>query len=112
MNTSEVLNKAADTIQLLGWKQGPAGMDATGLPVCAMGAIGHVIGAPAHCDWFSYYEIEEHPAYAALRDYLNLIVGVEIWNDSQASAETVIATLRAAAVIEAAKESASEQVSA
>lgn len=120
METSEVLYRAADLIEQRGWTQGigfgkpdPWGHDGQG-PVCLEGAIfaaedwahGYVVGAPAY---------DRCPAYQAMWSYLGLgfretPFGLErnplfFFNDSSETTQfAVVSALRAAAVIEAAKE--------
>jgi hypothetical protein len=125
MLTSEVLYEAANLIEFRGWSRGDGWKNqAADHPVCVEGAIaaamGEVGGPGYRC-----------PAYDAVREYIGGKLLWE-WNDhlifqqdehghptytgwlgggSQQEAtelgrEVVLATLRAAAVIEAAKEAA------
>lgn len=114
MNTSEVLNKAADLIEERGWIQGPTGwIIADGGPLCLEGGIYAALGDVR--GWFRS-EIEACPAYQAVEAYVgDHFMGLWQWNDDHdRTAEQVIATLRAVALIEAAKENAEtpERVSA
>lgn len=111
--TSEVLYRAADLIEERGWGQGPGSMYAND-GVCAMGAIhlaafDRLAGERDN----SYLDVHLCPAGQALYEYL--VEGgvtdwqddtIWEWNDDQSSSEPVIAAIRAAAVIEAAKENA------
>jgi hypothetical protein len=101
MKTSEVLYGAADHIAVFGHHKG-SGAEDSGLPltqsaVCTLGAL-------------TVVEINNEGApYIAARDALRTHLGGNIvaWNDApERTAAEVIATLRAAAVIEAAKEQA------
>src|SRR5205085_1256462 len=124
MNTSEVLNRAADLIEERGWTHG-SGWDDIGGPLCLEGAIFAAAQAPVH---------SRCPAYYAVRDYLSSQILPFLWNDSlthnyvMAAIErgesltrgvqafraegaeyakgVVIAVLRAAAELEAAKDDA------
>lgn len=124
MNTSEVLNKAADLIEERGWTTGNGWhgtAEAEGL--CLEGAIqaamGVAEGSGYRCD-----------AYRAVSDYLGR-GALFLWNDQlpylpgyagyvggsrESSREhgrlTVIATLRSAALIESARERQAAEVSA
>jgi hypothetical protein len=49
-------------------------------------------------------DFESCPAFCAVQDYLDWNRNLYRWNDNQDSAQPVIATLRACAVIEAARE--------
>lgn len=102
--TSEVLNRAADLIEERGWARG-SGWPEPGrpedAPLCLEGAIQAAMGVTFG---FGF----QCPAYEAVATYLQMrpsTMGLFIWNDQRAgSADRVIATLRAAALIEAAKE--------
>jgi hypothetical protein len=113
MNTSEVLNKAADLIEERGWVQGGVnGIDdpwgLAGGPVCLEGSIVAALGLKfrsALYDCPAYNAVAQHldrkpmPADAPFHDSL------WAWNDAPArTASEVIEVLRAAAVIEAARE--------
>lgn len=109
MKTSEVLNKAADLIEERGWTQGPLGWDATG-PLCALGGIGAALDCRTIGDTYCMWELAETPEVAAVADYLGVAVGPEgggvyNWNDAPGrTAAEVVEVLRAAAIVEAAKE--------
>lgn len=122
--TSEVLNRAADLIEERGWAQGGGwfygGDEYATSPLCLEGGIMAALGL--HFDTGETDDFEECPAYVAVRSYLgaacrNAVLGVEdarlwAWNDTVAeSGEQVIATLRAVAVIEAAREQEMAEVS-
>jgi hypothetical protein len=110
MNTSEVLNQAADVLQVRGWCQAPAeggwfpDPEAT-TPVCLEGAIRIAAGT-----------VRKQEVTAVVRDYLtsrhpesiNPFSGHVIpfaWNDEDGrTAAEVIEVLRACALIEAARE--------
>lgn len=116
MNASEVLNKAADLVETRGWTVDAKGWpgyvgsteDAATSPVCIEGAIIAALGLDASVeDVISGVDL--CPAGLAVREYLN--IGQHgymfMWNDTPGrTAAEVIEVLRAAAVIEAAKESA------
>lgn len=131
MNTSEVLNRAADLIEERGWRVGPFGwpesVESTE-PLCLEGAILAALGLDiesASVDRESDVP-NTCPAGLAVREYLGLSVEVDLyeWNDGISvrvglgkvakTASDVIDVLRACALIEAAKENVSvaEQVSA
>lgn len=98
MKTSEVLDAAAAYLTLNGWQQ--LSMGQPGGPRCVMGAFKSVLGEE------SIVEAVSTPAYLALRNYLD-DDWVSEWNDADGrTAAEVIEVLRAAAVIEAARESA------
>ncbi len=113
---SEVLHEAADIIERQGWER-CGGMEPGTGPRCLMGAIGQAIDAPVldmrpifnkHC--YSYAAVERHPAHAAVAEHIDDAVasawGIFHWNDAKdRTAEDVIGVLRAAAVIEEARES-------
>jgi len=111
--TSEVLNKAADIIEHQGWRQNK-GMCPNLGPKCIMGGIGQAIEAPYN-DFdelgvsYSYGVVEKSGAYQAVLEHIGEEnVGgpwLYVWNDHPArTAEDVIGALRAAAVIESARE--------
>lgn len=120
MKTSEVLNRAADLIEERGWGRGTASWNNIGddsAPLCLEGGIMAALGLTidlASPESAVLVEVSRCPAYKAVTDYLGTVVPfchLWRWNDGVAqSAEEVIATLRAAAVIEAAKESADDRV--
>lgn len=105
MKTSEVLNKAADLIEEHGWEQGGTrnGVGETyyvHAGYCVEGAIAAANGAS---QYFMGYRCE---AYDAVKNYLNQLPWT--WNDAIARTEQeVIEVLRAAALIEQAKENQS-----
>jgi hypothetical protein len=116
MRTSEVLNRAADLIQERGWVQGEgwSGVDdRDGL--CLEGGI---MAAAGISGFGAIGDVQACPAYKAVADYIGLDLpgGATFawrWNDSQnRTATEVIETLRAAAVIESARESELAAVSA
>lgn len=125
MNTSEVLNRAADLIEERGWTKGRGWVDDGG-PLCLEGGIAAALGVEFTVAW-------RCPAYAAVREYLaprtdkapfiwndrlaydyinEAISRREGWRDMAATTAEgeayakgeVIAVLRAAALVEAAKE--------
>jgi hypothetical protein len=111
MNTSEVLNTAADLIEERGWKRGNDGFRGKG-GLCLEGGIIAALG----WEWgavpemaFSGYTC---PAYEAVRDHLDVVRNGDnyterlwLWNDAPTrTAAEVIEVLRACAVIEAARE--------
>lgn len=127
MQTSEVLNKAADEIEKRGWMKGAGWIVTRGskaspddAPVCLeggiMAALGMRITVPEGAD-----VTDEHfeplwtcPAYLAVLRHIDgdeRPLRLYYWNDhSVRTAEQVIATLRATAVIEAARENAEAAV--
>jgi hypothetical protein len=123
MRTSEVLDRAADLIEERGWTKGAGGWQ--GDRLCIEGAIHAAAGMKTHpvIDWPL---TNLCPAGLALRDHLSLgaftherrpwpdLTGSPLsrWNDNAESAGEVIAALRAAAVIEEARESALVSVDA
>ena len=122
MNTSDVLNKAADLIEERGWTTGNSGWQKEDGPLCLEGGIIAALGLGT---WNEVQIADEYwacPAYNAVAAYLGRDVSLLPekkgpreplwqWNDHIATGEQqVIATLRAAAVIEAAKENASAEV--
>lgn len=122
MNTSEVLNLAADLIEKRGWAAG-GGQAADSGPLCVEQAILVAEDKPiADGAWVgSSYS---NPATIALRSYLGLDGSVWAWNDSLpyrpdttfkggseaasrvAAQSEVIEVLRAAAAIEESRETA------
>lgn len=125
MNTSDVLYRAADLIEERGWKRGEGWVieGREGAALCLEGGIMAAQGLsfPRIADggiaetsdvWRTLWSC---PSYVAVAEYLDSDLTPDAtsgrptdplfwWNDGQKSVETVIATLRAAAVIEAAKE--------
>lgn len=113
---SEVLHQAADIIERQGWEQW-GGMEPGEGPKCLMGAIGQVIDAKVmdlrpmfDKTCYSYAQVERHPAHAAVVEHIGeehtSPWGAHQWNDIEGrTAEDVIGVLRAAAVIEEARES-------
>lgn len=116
MKTSEVLYRAADLIEERGWGQGIDTWSKADGAVCVEGALMAVASIPRAegCQGPSRKAIETCPAYVAVVDYLAYShpdFGLWFWNDSEdRSSAEVIEVLRAAAVIEAAKETADEPV--
>lgn len=107
MQISQVLNTAADLIESRGWADYEAdtdeawGLDSETAPLCLEGGILAVAGVGLH-------NIEACPAYRAVHDYLALPPHERVyrWNDNRKrTASEVIEVLRAAAVIEEARES-------
>jgi hypothetical protein len=100
MNTSDTLNKAADELQANGWMSPHVSVGPN--PTCAQVAIGRVGRTVA----------EKDAADRALWTHIGgtCVGDIWRWNDADGrTAEQVIETLRAAAVIEAAKETADER---
>jgi hypothetical protein len=129
MKTSDVLNKAADLIEERGWVKGEGWVtDLTpdGAPLCLEGGIQAALGMRVKSDTGDdrkFAPLLQCPAYRAVSTYLDREhAGVEPcevgftgqplywWNDERETADEVIATLRAVAVIEAAREEAAEPV--
>jgi hypothetical protein len=121
MKTSEVLYAAADLIQERGWLQGPSGWG--GGSLCLEGgmlaAVGQRFGAvdmvgfwecPAYRAVMQYLGRDESRAAVFAGDHPRPIEALWAWNDEpERTAEQVIGTLRACAVIESAKETADER---
>jgi hypothetical protein len=121
METCDVLNKAADYIEEVGWSKGPNSWKAKdGGGVCIEGALWSAVG---HSN--SMVDLWKHPAYQAVVEHLGgppnprpqfLLapsVSLWFWNDYKAeSQEQVVGVLRAAALIEQAKQPAQETVNA
>lgn len=107
--TSEVLDLAADAIQMAGWTQGPNGWPGHGFPsgdhsICLEGGIMAALGYEEDNRGMLYRGC---PAYAAVQEYLGLERDrfLFYWNDHVAeSQEQVIEVLRAAAAVERVKE--------
>lgn len=112
---SETLHQSADIIERQGWTV-HKGMTPGNGPRCLMGGIAQAINAPVRefkslgITTFCYSAVERHPAYQAVVEQ----IGEEniegpwafCWNDAEGrTAEDVIGALRAAAVIEEARES-------
>jgi hypothetical protein len=92
MQTSEVLNRAADLIEKRGWWS-PTSKGA----LCANNAISEAADSPYAA------------AHEAFKNHIGgrVITDIWDWNDApDRTADEVIATLRACALIEAAKENA------
>ncbi len=111
MNTSEVLNRAADLIEERGWVRGEGwpgqevygGADNTQL--CLEGAIMAALGIDMTATLGG--ELRECLAYQAVHRHLELdpMRRLYTWNDHPSrTAGEVVEVLRAAAVIEAARE--------
>lgn len=120
MNTSEVLNRAADLIEKRGW--GGDWYATENEPVCVEGALLAAIGMKPDDRWALdegdrpvFYSC---PAYLAVTEYLGDVLfprvdPLWVWNDdSDRTQAEVIEVLRAAAVIEQAKEAAPVEVGA
>lgn len=118
MNTSEVLNAAADHIERRGWT-GASGTDSevtkrawypdpeAVYPVCAEGALRLANGGLRANDAIKALKVYLHDRYPECVNSVSGEVVVFSWNDAPGrTADEVIAALRAAAVIEAAKETA------
>lgn len=108
MRTSETLSTAADLIETHGWALGSGWPGAPGFTgaYCIEGAI----MAAAGIEWGNntgLVTLWGHcPAYAAVRGYLDCKL-LFIWQDSlphDTGAKRVVAVLRSAALIEAARE--------
>ncbi len=127
MRTSEVLDRAADLIEERGWTQGGGGWFPESLPcdapLCAEGALkaacveaaalegGHYTDFHYGRDWMKTGE--QTGALRAVRNYLDDASPVFAWNDEPGrTGPEVIAVLRAAAVVEADRETATPFVAA
>ena len=92
MNTSEVLNTAADLIEERGWHQGGDGFGPDG-QLCVINAL-YTAGRK---DW--------HEAWERTKEHVGIQYALDEWNDAEGrTAVEVVAVLRAAALVEAAKE--------
>jgi hypothetical protein len=126
MQTSEVLNKAADQIQERGWKSGAGWVVTRGseaspddAPLCLeggiMAALGMRITVPEGDDVTDehFEPLWKCPAYLAVQRYIDTDdPRLYYWNDRpHRTADEVIAALRATAVIEAAREQEYAEVS-
>lgn len=111
MNTSEILNRAADLIEERGWSKGvDAWTPESGGGLCLEGAIMAAAGITRHIDAPNCH------AYRSVRLHLGdrcrnaVLPGADddrlwAWNDTVArTAEEVIEVLRACALIEASRE--------
>jgi len=120
---SETLNRAADLIEERGWTRGGGWptTDDEGAPLCLEGGIMAALGLRFNDD-AREVDVETCPAYRAVHVYLELhddrdvegwpVVPLWMWNDDRETAAEVIEVLRAAAVIEAARENAAVEVTA
>lgn len=118
MNTSDVLNLAADLIEERGWQTGPFGWE-NDRPLCLEGAIAVASDLGAHDSRRMHALYNGCAAYNAVARYLELPENpytrpctedhhgfLWMWNDNNAgSQDRVVEVLRAAAVVEAARES-------
>lgn len=114
MQTSDVLNKAADLIERNGWTDGPRGWPRTPDETRALCLEGGIMAASG-ISWrdLDVSQFATCPAYVAVQNYLGMTPGLDhegtavdpLWrfNDGSA-AERVVGVLRAAAVIEFARE--------
>lgn len=109
MQTSEVLNRAADLIEERGWTTGSKGWAyKPNDPLCLEGGL--IAASGMTWDDLDPAEFYQCPAYLAVEDYLDLREGREFreawqWNDAEhRTASEVVEVLRACAVIEASRE--------
>jgi hypothetical protein len=115
MKTSDVLNKAADLIEERGWLQGIHGLG-TDRGLCMEGGILAALGRSRDdCAFRGSQYGGRCPVYNAVMEHLGRADYTEKplwrWNDAEErTADEVIATLRAVAVIESAREEAAEPV--
>lgn len=116
MRTSEILNKAADQIQARGWTQVFGWNTCDRTPLCLEGGIQAAMGLRHASSMLDEYDLfRTCPAYRAVVSYLgqdgNQIFMAYDYNDAPGRTKAeVIEVLRAAAVIEEAKEKADEKV--
>jgi len=105
--TSEVLDLAADAIQMAGWGTGPWAWDSdNGRGICIEGAIAAAAGVPMLGIAPNDRLLHECPAYMAVQDYLHMPEPLYLFNDLVAKeAGDVIAVLRGAAMVERVRES-------
>lgn len=110
-SVSNTLNLAADLIEKRGWARGYAAWGTTlpGGALCLEGgilaAIGHPVDPEATRPWF--HGPGACPAYDAVCDYLDRPHDTMLWpfnDDPERTASEVIEVLRAAALIESARE--------
>lgn len=112
METSEVLNNAADLIERDGWTQGNEGMLVARVPHCLEGAIAAASGLKSWVEshrgpLYRNHDVKVCPAGKALGEYLGSDMPAWAWNDQRhRTAIEVVALLRAVAVVEAAREEA------
>jgi hypothetical protein len=120
MNTSDTLNLAADLIEQRGWTKGQGWNDSTNRPLCLEGGIMAALGWSFGSADYDPLELWDCPAYRAVQAYLNFSHDKALasprhhypspvdplwrWNDFSSAASEVIEVLRAAAVVEAARE--------
>ena len=111
LKTSEVLDLAADAIQMAGWGRGTDSWTPdAGKGLCIEGGIAAVTDVTMLQDplWGtmpSRGSLESCPAYVAVREYLDFNGDLFLWNDHpERTAEEVIEVLRAAAAVERTKE--------
>lgn len=109
--TSEVLDLAADAIQMAGWGTGAdCWTPDRGTGLCIEGGIAAVADIktfqdPAYGAIPLRGSLESCPAYVAVREYLDFYDDLYKWNDRpERTAEEVIGVLRAAAAVERTKE--------
>jgi hypothetical protein len=108
MNTSEVLNRAADLIEERGWTKGTGGWPGHRNhcgPLCLEGGLLATLGV----DWSdpsAVCDAQYTHAWKAMADYVGRTpLFLFMWNDVQGRTQAeVIEVLRAAALIEQAKE--------
>jgi hypothetical protein len=112
--TSEVLNRAADLIEERGWIQGPFGMRTVTRELCLEGAVRLASGGQTTSDGALLHYLASAPCPAGNAVIAYLGEGEPwLWNDEPGrTAAEVIEVLRAAAVIEAAREQKMAEVSA
>lgn len=105
MNPSDVLYGAADHLDVFGHCKNRlhGDGDPQAAPACAVGALRVSAGVASSNVWLSSVPMAR--AYGALARYVGWDSVADWNNDEGRTAEEVIATLRAAAVIEAARES-------
>lgn len=106
--TSEVLDLAADAIQMAGWGTGPAAWDLdNGRGLCIEGAIAAAIDVECFAGVPNDRILRECPAYRAVQEYLDVPERspLYLYNDVIAtSQDEVVAVLRAAAAVERLRE--------
>ena len=109
--TARILNTAADLIEERGWGKGAA---AWGIghasEICIEGAIYAAMGQSLWDDAeyaLGSRKLPQCRAYKAVKEYLDWVGPLYRWNDHEArDAEHVVAVLRAAAFVTAAREEA------
>ena len=122
MQTSEVLNRAADLIEQRGWTQatGWPMVGADDAPLCLEGGVAAALGIEfpqvkkakaVDLGTGLYDDLLTCPSFLAVKRYLGVGAFLFRWNDeTDRTANEVIEVLRATALVEAARETETAQV--